>query len=53
MITCEKCNRVLLTLQHSSELYVRGEIRLVVICQECQHVNYIMLFEYGIERKTF
>jgi len=48
MIQCEKCQRVLLVVQHSSEFYVRGEIRLVVLCQDCQHVNYVTLFEYGV-----
>jgi RNase P subunit RPR2 len=51
MIQCEKCHKVLLTIQQSSELYVRGEIQLVVLCQDCQHVNYISLFEYGGHRR--
>lgn len=52
MIQCEKCQRVLLVVQHSSEFYVRGEVRLVVLCQDCQHVNYVTLFEYGAGRNA-
>lgn len=52
MITCEKCSKVLMTIQESSELHVRGEVRLVVLCQSCSNVNYINLFQYDKERKV-
>jgi RNase P subunit RPR2 len=50
MITCERCSKVLLTIQESSELYVRGEVKLVVLCQSCSHVNYVVLYEYNKDR---
>lgn len=50
MITCEKCHKVLLTIQESSECYVRGEVTLVVLCQGCSNVNYIKLYEYNKDR---
>jgi RNase P subunit RPR2 len=52
VICCEKCKKVLLTIQESSELYVRGEVKLVILCQSCSHVNYIALFEYGTARRV-
>lgn len=50
MIQCDKCKKVLMTIQESSELYVRGEVTLVVLCQGCDQVNYIKLYEYNKER---
>lgn len=50
MITCEKCSKILLTIQQSSELHVRGEVKLNILCQTCSHVNYIVLFEYKKKR---
>ncbi|AYP68773.1 hypothetical protein BpsS36_00067 [Bacillus phage vB_BpsS-36] len=51
MICCEKCSRVLLTIQESSELSVRGEVKLVVPCQ-CKHINYVTLYEYNKNRMS-
>jgi RNase P subunit RPR2 len=50
MICCSKCSKILMTIQESSELSVRGEVRLVVLCQSCSEVNYITLFEYNKKR---
>jgi RNase P subunit RPR2 len=50
VITCEKCSKVLMTIQESSELSVRGEVKLVVLCQSCSEVNYITLYEYNKKR---
>lgn len=50
MICCNKCKRVLGTIEHSSEIYVRGEIQLNIFCQWCQKDNRIVLFEYKKER---
>jgi RNase P subunit RPR2 len=52
VITCEKCSKVLLTVQESSECHVRGEVTLVVLCQSCSNVNYIKLYEYNKDRMT-
>jgi phage FluMu protein Com len=50
VITCQSCNKVLLSIQESSELHVRGEVTLVVLCQSCKEVNYIKLYEYNQDR---
>lgn len=47
MICCEKCHKILLTIQQSTEISVRGEVTLNVLCQTCSHINYIVLFEYN------
>jgi RNase P subunit RPR2 len=50
MVQCEKCNKILLTIQESDELHVRGEVKLVILCQSCNEVNYIPLYEYNKDR---
>jgi RNase P subunit RPR2 len=50
MMSCEKCSKILLTVQESSEISVRGEVTLVVLCQGCSHVNYIELYKYDKQR---
>lgn len=50
MICCDKCKRVLGTVEHSSEINVRGEIKLNIFCQWCQEVKEIVLFEYKKKR---
>jgi RNase P subunit RPR2 len=50
VIHCEKCKKILLTIQESEELHVRGEVKLVVLCQSCSEVNYITLYEYNKDR---
>ena len=50
MITCEKCFKILMTVQESEEIYVRGEVQLNVFCQSCNTVNYIKLYEYNKDR---
>jgi RNase P subunit RPR2 len=52
MMCCEKCHKVLLTVQESSELHIRGEVTLVVLCQGCSNVNYIELYKYDKKRIT-
>lgn len=50
MIYCTKCHKILMTIQESTYLEVRGEVTLVVFCQSCNEVNYINLFEYNEQR---
>lgn len=51
MIHCEDCKRILLTVQESPEIYVRGEVVLNVLCEKCQKVNRVVLYEYNKDRK--
>jgi phage FluMu protein Com len=46
MITCDKCSKVLLVVEDSKELQVRGVVVLKVLCQGCNHLNVIRLYEY-------
>jgi phage FluMu protein Com len=46
VINCEKCFKVLMTVQESSYLRVTGEVKLIVLCQSCQYVNHIELYKY-------
>ena len=50
MFTCETCKKILGTIQESEEIYVRGEVSLVILCQSCGTANKVILYEYNKER---